>query len=293
MPVPAVLAWHGRSFIYLRQLVQKRGGGEATPWEEGEHRDFADCRTLCLPHPLLLLLLPLPQRSLAFFRHDSTRLTMGIWVVERLMLVSNARGQPRISTLEPGKFNGRPRKWLERRHRFGKINQRLLGTWKLLDFAILRARFLTWNSFFGEKCFIPEQFPRAFRGRRSRRSVQNGTYVVSSNKCLQASHKRHLYLFIWSTKPLYTIVETTQSIVNAALLSLSRHVSVDAFEADDTTVRKKQRLVENWISWIFTTQYSLLLILTIRLSRMNCKGNKHALFEQRLNVSVNLIRISR
>lgn len=25
MPVPAVLAWRGRSFIYLRQLVQKRG----------------------------------------------------------------------------------------------------------------------------------------------------------------------------------------------------------------------------------------------------------------------------
>ena len=149
MPVPAVLAWHGRSFIYLRQLVQKRGGGEATPWEEGERRDFADCRTLYLPHPL-------PPSSLAFFRHDSTRLTMGIWVVERLMLVSTARGQPRISTLEPGKFNGRPRKWLERQHRFGKVNKRLLETWTF-GFCNSSSAISLWNSFFGEEYFIPEE----------------------------------------------------------------------------------------------------------------------------------------
>lgn len=199
MPVPAVLAWHGRSFIYLRQLVQKRGGGgEVTPWEEGERRDFADCRTLYLPHPL-------PPRSLAFFRHDSIRLTMGIWVVERLMLVSTARGQPRISTIEPGKFDGRPREWFERRHRFGNINQRLLETWTFGFCNSSSADFFR-GSHSLEKIFI------LFRNNFRERSEEDGSSLtigtkwnlrVSSNKCLQASHKRHLYLFIWSTKPLY------------------------------------------------------------------------------------------
>ena len=52
-------------------------------------------------------------------------------------------------------------------------------------------------------------------------------------------HTNDTYIFSSDRRNLYTTVETTQSIVNAALLSLSRHVSVDAFEADDTTVRKK------------------------------------------------------
>lgn len=166
---------------------------------------------------------------------------MGIWVVERLMLVSTARGQPRISTIEPGKFNGRPREWLERRHRFGNINQRLLETWTFgfcnsssADFFrgihSLEEIFILFRNNFRERSEEDEVTDRRWR------SVQNGTYVFPViNAC--KLHTNDTNIFSSDRRNLYTTVETAQSIVNAALLSLSRHVFV--FEADDTTVRKK------------------------------------------------------
>lgn len=177
MPVPAVLAWRGRSFIYLRQLVQKRGGGGATPWEEGERRDFADCRTLYLPLPsraLFASFLP-PRLSSTYHGNPSGRAPYA-----RVNREVNLVFQPlnRENLIGGRESDSNADTDLE------MVNYRL---WRNMDFWILQ--------FFECDFFVEEQCPPwrgvfysgriCERSRRTKltdrrwRSVQNGTYVFS------------------------------------------------------------------------------------------------------------------